>query len=171
MHRLNAASLWSGTQGHTRTSRSTPSQACEVTSGTCTDTRSSSKNLSGLPDNCVSRLTPSQVALPSWRRFFLNSRGHREPQAWSLPPPLLSPKMLESLNFCFRFSFPFLERSLSRFSSAICQHLRTPRGCGEWLRWGGSHAVSRGPGVPPASRQGLPASPVAICPSLPPQGC
>lgn len=77
--------------------------------------------------------------------------------------------MLESLNFCFQFSFPFLERSLSRFSSAICQHLRTPRGSGEWLRWGGGHAVSRGPGVTPASRRGLPASPVAICPSLPPQ--
>lgn len=77
--------------------------------------------------------------------------------------------MLESLNFCFQFSFPFLERSLSRFSSAICQHLRTPRGSGEWLRWGGGHAVSRGPGVPPASRRGLPASPIAICPSLPPQ--
>ena len=146
MHRLDAASLWSDTH----TPRSTPSSQAQTAQAsvqghrqahtwTLGDRHSSNKNRPPPPAvlTIVCPVYPLPGGPPKLGEIFSNSRGQWEPQAWSLPPPLLSPKMLESLNFCFQFSFPFLERRLSRFSSAICQHLRTPRGSGGWLRWGG----------------------------------
>lgn len=70
-----------------------------------------------------------------------------------LQPPTASPALPKDVGefdfFFFQFNFPFLELRLSRFSSTICQHLRTPRGVGNGCghqAWTGSHLLLGGRG-------------------------
>ena len=72
----------------------------------------SNRNPTGSPDNPCVLIYPLLLPLPGCflkaGEIFLNSRGLREPQTGTLPPPLLSPKMYESLNFFFFFGSTFL---------------------------------------------------------------
>lgn len=99
----------------------------------------------------VSSFTPSYCPSPGCsqsREIFLNSRGHREPQTGTLPPPLF-PLRCKSLNFFFFFgSTPIFWSDVSADSDSAVP-TSGARGSGEWLRWGRRPCGFQGQGGPP----------------------
>lgn len=167
MHRRDAASRRPGSSERGPGAQAAPRAPCGRSPTRAPALGSRRSPPAALTTACP-RLPPLRWPSRTRGDLFKQQRALGPPQAWILPPPLPSSKMLESLNFFFFFSvqLSFFGAHLSRFSSAICQHLRTPRGVGNgcggeaatWFPapWACSHLLPAGKGYLPPLWQFVP---------------